>query len=530
MRQTAPMRAPQARRWLDAGSAVVTSGVLRPPGPRAAARIVGGAWRSGLTVATLVAVGAARHPGRTALVDDDGPLTYADLQHRVESLAASLHARVGAPDVVAVRCRNHRDFVVAVCAGARLGAEVVLVGPDTPVQQLAAILRRHRPDVLVLDADDPAADAGDGAGLVGTVHDLRVAGAARAPAHHGPSRITLLTSGTTGVAKGVARTVDPLALLESGATGMGVLRLRAGDVACVPAPFFHALGFALLVSILAVGGTVVTHRRFDAEDTLADIFEHDATVLTGVPVMFQRLLEAREPGVHDTTSVRVALTGASAIRPSTISAFQDAFGPVLVNLYGATETGIVSMATPHDLLEAPSSVGRPGLGISVRILREDRSEAAEGETGTIFVRGGLVFSGYTPDRENQPGAKEVVDGHVSTGDLGHLDAAGRLHVDGRDDEMVVTGGENVFPVEVESVLTEHPEVDEAIVVGVDHDDLGQVLRAYVRAVDGTEPDLEALRTFVRERLERFKVPREIVVVDDFPRGGTGKILRSELGS
>ncbi|MGJ9412278.1 AMP-binding protein [Aeromicrobium sp. CF4.19] len=517
----------QVRRWLDAGAAVATSGLLAPPGPRAAAGIVRGLWRSGPTIATLVAVGAARHPHRAVLHDDDGPLTYRELARLVERQAASWHARTGGVDVVAVRCRNHRDFLVGACAAARLGAELVLVGPETPPEQLAAILRRHRPDVVVHDDGDDAAAQHEG-GLTGTVASFVLADASLAPATHGPSRITLLTSGTTGVAKGVSRKVDLLALVESGATGMGVLRLRAGDVACVPAPFFHALGFALLVSMLAMGGTVVTHRRFDAERTLEDIREHGATVLTGVPVMLQRLLEARQQGVHDTSSVRVALTGASAIRPSTVVAFQEVFGPVLVNLYGATETGIVSMATPADLQAAPASVGRPGIGVSVRILREDRTRAPAGESGAIFVRGGLVFSGYTPDREASPGAKEVVDAHVSTGDLGHLDAAGRLHVDGRDDEMVVTGGENVFPSEVEAVLTEHPTVDEAVVLGIDDEDLGQVLRAYVRTTDGAEPDREALAPFVRERLERFKTPREWVGVEDFPRGGTGKILRRVL--
>jgi acyl-coenzyme A synthetase/AMP-(fatty) acid ligase len=211
-----------------------------------------------------------------------------------------------------------------------------------------------------------------------------------------------------------------------------------------------------------------------------------------------------------------------------VTEFLEAFGPVLINVYGSTETGIVSMATPEDLHDEPSTLGRPGIGISVRILREDRSIADAGERGTIFMRGGLLFEGYTPDGDDTPEAKEVVDGHVNTGDMGHLDAQGRLYVDGRDDDMVVSGGENVFPLEVEQALGEHPSVDEAVVIGVDHEEFGQVLRAYVTVTSAEPPKDTELRDFLRERMERFKVPKEFVVVDDFPRNATGKVVRSKL--
>ena len=204
------------------------------------------------------------------------------------------------------------------------------------------------------------------------------------------------------------------------------------------------------------------------------------------------------------------------------------FGPVLVNVYGSTETGIVSMATPEDLADEPSTLGRPGIGISVRILRDDRSVADTGERGTIFMRGGLLFDGYTEDGDSTPDAKEVVDKHVNTGDMGHLDDQGRLYVDGRDDDMVVSGGENVFPLEVEQALGEHPSVDEAVVMGIEHEEFGQVLRAYVTVTSGEPPKDTELRDFLRERLERFKVPKEFVVLDEFPRNATGKIVKSKL--
>ena len=338
-----------------------------------------------------------------------------------------------------------------------------------------------------------------------------------------------MTSGTTGLAEGVSRGIDPIGVAESVATAMGIMRLRDGDVSVVSPPFFHALGFAMLLSTLSVGGTIVTHRRFDADQVLRDIEARRATVLTGVPLMLQRLLKAKAAQPErDVSSIRVALTGASPIPPSTVTEFLEVFGPVLVNLYGSTETGIVSMATPEDLLDEPTTLGRPGIGISVRILRDDRSIADVGERGTIFMRGGLLFEGYTADGDDTPAAKEVVDGHVNTGDMGHFDEQGRLYVDGRDDDMVVSGGENVFPLEVEQALGEHPSVDEAVVMGVEHEEFGQVLRAYVTVTSDEPPKDTELRDFLRERLERFKVPKEFVVLDDFPRNATGKVARSKL--
>lgn len=529
-------------RWKDAASATARSGLLRPVGPRTGARILSSVWRTGLTPAAAIAIGAARHPQRVAIVDDEGATTYHELDHRVESIAGSLWSRRRGRSTLAVLCRNHRGFIEALSVGTRLGHEVVFLNTEITQAQLGRILERHSPDVLV--HDEEYNDIVDACGYDGrrilawhqtvaddrlTLDSLAVSGPRRAPANHRSSRLTLLTSGTTGLAKGVSRGFSPLGIAGSIATGMGVLRLKDGDVAVVPPPFFHALGFSMLLSTLAVGGTVVSHRRFDPAQTLRDIEHHRATVLTAVPVMLQRLLKVMdERPEHNVSSVRVVLTGASPIAPATVAKCLHTFGPVLANLYGSTETGIVSIATPEDLIDEPSTLGRPGIGISVRILREDRSVAGTGERGTIFMRGGLLFEGYTADGDNTPAAKEVVDGHVNTGDMGHLDDRGRLYVDGRDDDMVVSGGENVFPLEVENVLGQHPLVEEAVVVGIDHEDFGQVLRAYVTVTSDQPPKETELRDFLRDRLERFKVPKEIVVLDDFPRNATGKVVRSRL--
>jgi acyl-CoA synthetase (AMP-forming)/AMP-acid ligase II len=529
-------------RWKDAATATARSGLLRPVGPRSGARIISGLWRTGLTPAATIAIGAARHPDRDAIIDDEGATTYHELDQRIESIAGALWTRRRGRATFAVLCRNHRGFIEAFAVGSRLGHEVVFLNTEITESQLGRILERHAPDVLVHDeeyTDIVNACGFDGRRVLAwhegeaddrlTLDSLAVGGHAKAPANHRTAKLTLLTSGTTGLAKGVSRDIDLMGIVESAATGMGVMQLKDGDVSVVSPPFFHALGFAMLMSTLSVGGTLVTHRRFDPDLVLQDIDAHRATVLTGVPLMLQRLLKAKEEHPErDVSSVRVALTGASPIPPSTVAEFLQAFGPVLVNVYGSTETGIVSMATPEDLIAEPSTLGRPGIGISVRILRDDRSIADPGERGTIFMRGGLLFEGYTDDGDATPEAKEVVDGHVNTGDMGHLDDLGRLYVDGRDDDMVVSGGENVFPLEVEHALGEHPSVGEAVVLGIDHEEFGQVLRAYVTITSDEAPKDTELRDFLRDRLERFKVPKEFVVLDEFPRNATGKVVRSKL--
>jgi acyl-CoA synthetase (AMP-forming)/AMP-acid ligase II len=529
-------------RWKDAATATARSGLLRPVGPRAGARIISGLWRTGLTPAAAIAIGAARHPDRDAIIDDEGATTYHELDQRIESIAGALWTRRRGRATFAVLCRNHRGFIEAFAVGARLGHEIVFLNTEITESQLGRILERHDPDVLVYDeeyADIVNACGYDGRRVLAwhegdaddrlTLDSLAVGGHAKAPANHRSSKITLLTSGTTGLAKGVSRDVDLMGVVESAATGMSIMQLKDGDVSVVSPPFFHALGFAMLMSTLSVSGTVVSHRRFDPDQVVADIEAHRATVLTGVPLMLQRLLKSKQAQPErDISSIRVALTGASPIPPSTVAEFLEAFGPVLVNVYGSTETGIVSMATPEDLLVEPSTLGRPGLGISVLILRDDRSIAAAGERGTIFMRGGMLFDGYTADGDATPEAKEVVDGYVNTGDMGRLDELGRLYVDGRDDDMVVSGGENVFPLEVEHALGEHPSIGEAVVLGIEHEEFGQVLRAYVTVTSDEPPKDTELRDFLRDRLERFKVPKEFVVLDEFPRNATGKIVRSKL--
>ncbi|MEV6059376.1 AMP-binding protein [Nocardia asteroides] len=537
----------RVRQWGSALPAIATSGMLTPVGPRALAALARAFRRFGPTPAMLLAASAIRYPDRTAIIDDTGALTYRQLQDRSEAIAAALFATASVPPrSVGIVCRNHRGFAEAMSAGAQLGAELIFVNTELPPAQLRAILHRHRPDVLIYDDEYSAAvtdagypglrvlawcDPGAEPGEVPTLDDLAAQRHPAPPPVRHAVRLTLLTSGTTGLAKGVPRAVRPTALGLLTVTAMAIVRLRSDDRVLVAPPMFHGFGLLALLGPLALGGTAICRRRFDAQQALRDIAEHRVTVLMAVPVMLQRLLAA--PGLAESRptrkSLRIIVTGAAPITPTTVSAVLDAFGPILVNGYGSTEAGLVTIATAADLVASPDTVGRASLGVSVRVLRADRSAAAVGEPGEIFVRSGLEYTGYTPDGTAAVSAKEIVDGHVSTGDMGHFDSTGRLFVDGRADDMIVSGGENVFPGEVEARLAAHPALADAVVIGVPDTEFGQVLHAFVVvAADAVVPAPAELTAHVRAGLERYKVPKRFVVLDEIPRNAGGKVLRAAL--
>jgi acyl-CoA synthetase (AMP-forming)/AMP-acid ligase II/NAD(P)-dependent dehydrogenase (short-subunit alcohol dehydrogenase family) len=497
------------------------------------------ALRMGLGPAALVTLGAARHPERTAIADDRGEVSYTELDRRGTAIAGGLRREfaVGPGAPLAVMCRNHRGFVEAISAGSLLGADLLLLGTDFPGPQLAKVLERERPAVVVHDEEfEPLfAESGFGGARVAAWHDGSPTGADLDGLAAGPAakltrpaergRLVILTSGTTGVPKSAPRNPELSAALGPVATIFSNIPLRAGEPIFVAPPAFHGFGLAFLSLGLMLGTTVVLRRRFDPEETLAAIERHRASTLVAVPVMLDRILRcpAESRRRYDTSSLRAVVSGASALSASTSAGIGEAFGEVLYNLYGSTETGFAAIAGPADLRAAPGTVGRPPLGTTLKVLDAERREAPPGEVGHVFIGGRLVFDGYSGDEA----PKETVGGLMNTGDLGHLDAEGRLSIDGREDDMIVSGGENVFPQEVSDVLGRHPAVADVAVIGVDDEEFGQRLRAYVVAAD-EEPTEEELRSHVRQHLPRFQVPRDVLFVTEIPRTATGKVRARAL--
>ena len=513
----------------SAARVVLRSGLFAPAGPLTMFRIVREAVRGGANLATVMAIAAARWPDRTAVIDDDGALSYGQLQSRTESLAAALVYRHGiGPGVpVGILCRNGRAFMQAMFAAASVGADVVLLNTEFRTDALATALGAHRIQTVI--CDDEFADrvrAADEAVAVVDLAALEIDEREPRPKAGPRGRIVLLTSGTTGTPKGVPRTPSITPALGVGVVFLDRIGLRAGSRIAVPVPMFHAFGFGMVLLTVILGGTLLTRRRFDAEATLAQASLHRAHVLAAVPVMLARILDlpdevrARNP----VPSLRVVITAGARLDPSLAQRFMDAYGEILYNGYGSSEVAIGSLATPADLRETPETVGRPVAGCPVEILDENDSPVGPHVTGRVFVGGGLTFDGYTGG-----GGKDVVAKMTATGDMGYFDEAGRLFIVGREDDMIVSGGENVYPRAVENALGEHPDVADNAVIGVSDEDFGQRLAAFVVPRPGADIDEAKLREYLKDKVSRFEQPRDITVVAAIPRNPTGKVLRNELG-
>jgi fatty-acyl-CoA synthase len=345
------------------------------------------------------------------------------------------------------------------------------------------------------------------------------------PAPPRPGRIVLLTSGTTGTPKGAPRP-DPRSLTIPGAV-LERMPMRAREATVVAPPLFHGTGLLIALLTISLGSKLVLRKHFDPEQFLDDIELHRATGACVVPVMLQRVLALGDEEIRkrDLSSLRVIFCAGSQLPAEVALKTMDLLGDVIYNLYGSTEVSVVTLATPEDIRAAPTSVGKPALGARVKLLDEKGREVPRGETGRIFVGTPSPFEGYTGGQH-----KEIIDGLMSTGDVGHFDSAGHLFIDGRDDEMIVSGGENVFPREVEELLITHPAVSDVAVIGVEDAEFGQRLKAFVVRADSGPITSDDVREFVKQNLARFKVPREVVFVEELPRNPTGKILKRELAA
>jgi len=316
-----------------------------------------------------------------------------------------------------------------------------------------------------------------------------------------------------------AARLDPAAALFS------KIPFKARETTMIAAPMFHSWGFAHFTLGLALSSTLVLRNKFDPEETLRAVSQQRASALAVVPVMLQRILELpqRTLASYDTSCLRVIAVSGSALPGELATRTMDAFGEVLYNLYGSTEVAWATIATPEDMRTAPGTAGKAPRGTVLKIVDEQGRELPTGETGRIFVGNELLFEGYTGG-----GNKEIVDGLMSTGDVGHLDREGRLFVEGRDDEMIVSGGENVFPAEVEDLLAKHDAVRDVAVIGVDDEKFGQRLKAFVVTRDGQKLSEEGVKKYVKANLAGYKVPREVEFMDELPRNATGKVLKREL--
>jgi fatty-acyl-CoA synthase len=492
-------------------------------------------------VAGAAKIAAERDNRALGLVDERGELTFLQLDERSNALGrAWQQAGLGGDSMIAVLCRDHRGMVDAMLAAAKIGARLLLMNTGFSAPQLVGVAKREGVSAIVYDQEfsgllaDVPSDTGrylawvdDADSLdpgVSKLDDLITSTSDRPlPTPRAAGGLTLLTSGTTGTPKGAARQVrSPLAAAEF----LDRIPLRANECTFLGAPVFHATGLSQFILSMALGSTVVMRRKFDPETALRCIEQYRCTALVVVPTMLQRILDLGKETLdrYDTSSLRVLFTAGSALAPEVGNRAMETFGDVLYNLYGSTEVAVATVATPQDWHKAPGTAGRCPHGCTVRLYDNEGNQVTEPNAqGRVFVSSGLKFGGYTGG-----GNKEILDGMLASGDVGHFDTDGLLFIDGRDDEMIVSGGENVYPVEVESLLLEHSGVSDAAVIGVDDEEFGQRLKAFVVRSSGASVTEDELKSHVKSNLAKYKVPREVSFMDELPRNATGKLLRNKL--
>ncbi|MFI6571460.1 AMP-binding protein [Nocardia fluminea] len=518
-------------------TALLRSGMIRMSTPARLGRSVAAVRRFGM-LGGIVGAAAAQFPDRAALTDELGTLNFQDLDLRSNAVANGWRRRGLRPgDGVGVLVRNHRGFLDAVFAAAKCGARIVLLNTDFAAPQLREVMARECIDLLVhddefshlLDSVEPSrgrwlawtdAHTGDTLEALITHHPT-----SPPPAPGVTPRIILLTSGTTGTPKGAARP-EPRSLAPIGAL-LDRVPFRAGETTTLCPPMFHTLGFAHMMLAVALGSTLVVRRRFDP-DIVVDSLEHTrSTALVVVPIMLARIIEhhTRRDRRPDLSELRIVYVAGSQLGPGLATRARRTLGPVVYNMYGSTEVAYATIATPDDLACHPDCVGKPVRGVQVRILDEGGRQVPAGETGRVFVGNPYQSQGYTGG-----GHKDIVDGLMSSGDIGHFDTAGRLFIDGRDDDMIVSGGENVFPGEVEELLMAHPAIREACCLGVPDDVYGHRLRAFVALTEHAVVTADDIRDHVKVSLARYKVPRDVVFLDALPRNATGKVVKRALAT
>jgi fatty-acyl-CoA synthase len=522
---------------------VIESGAFRLEPPQNYAALAADIVKWG-EFGMLPSLNARRTPHRAALIDDEGELTYKELDEAANAVAHGLLAKgVRGGDGVAILARNHRWFVIANYGCARVGARIILLNSEFSGPQIKEVAEREGAKLIIHDdeytkavsqadpplgklralgtnpdSDEPSESTDE------TLADL-VARNSKSPAPKVTKHasIIILTSGTTGTPKGANRSTPPTLAPIGGI--LSHVPFKAGEVTSLPSPMFHALGYLHATIAMFLGSTLVLRRRFKPALVLQDIEKHKATAMVVVPVMLSRILAALEEMEKkpDLSSLRIVFVSGSALGSDLAERALDDLGPVIYNMYGSTEVSFATIAEPKHLQRNSSTVGPVVKGVKVRIYDENGNVLPQGEVGRIFVGTSFPFEGYTGG-----GSKQIIDGLLSSGDVGYFDEDGLLFVSGRDDEMIVSGGENVFPAEVEDLISGHPDVVEATAIGVEDQEWGHRLRAFVVKKQDASLDEDTVKHYVRDNLARYKVPREVIFLDELPRNPTGKILKREL--
>ncbi len=493
---------------------------------------------------------AQARPQREALVCGHTRLTYSAFDEQINRLVRALGMLgLSSGEAVALMLPNCIAHLVAQETLPRVGALAVQIGCRLKSEEISHILDNSSPQLLIYHHSyehEVRLAVQQGAYLEES--QLLVVGAPEGACVYGQRYETLLsqqspelpitrgagaggviiyTSGTTGKPKGATRSWKDTGII-SVADMMAQTGMRSDDRHLVLCPLYHSAALAFAKMMTSIGAAIVLAEHFDAESTLAQIERERITCAFMVPTMLVRInaLDARTKNKYDTSSLRWIMSGAAPLATATALSFQDHFGPILFNFYGATETGTVTHARPADHSAKPGSVGRPLRGNELRILDEDGEELPAGEVGELYVRNGMLIRGYHKNQDATSASSR--DGFFSVGDLARIDEDGYLYLASRKHDMVISGGVNIYPREIEEVLHSQPDVMEAAVIGIPDPEWGETLCAFVVPRPGSALTEDIIVGHCRVLLAGYKQPRSVVFLDEMPRNATGKVLKNVL--
>lgn len=486
-------------------------------------RLLEALLRTGANPMAMLRVAAKLHPVRTAVIDERERLSYPELWQQAETLAAALYAERGfqKQQKVAIACRNHAAAVKAIFAFSRLGAHLFLINPDMSHDQLRALEESRRFDFYVYD--DPLAaafaDPALGRKSLPAYHPTDVSIDRMATEPGGPrsriprakaGNIVVMTGGTTGKAKAASRKPSIVDFLPPFVALLTQIHLDNYRTVYIATPIYHGFGLAALFMGVMLGGEMYLLGRFEAGRACELIAQHRVEAVTVVPLMLQRMLN-KDPTAL--ASLRCIITGGALLSPALARDSLEKLGPTLFNLYGTSEGGFAIMATPDQLARKPESIGKPVRGVRARIVNEAGRQVRRREVGRLCLR-----SSWTTNKQNW----------IDTGDLAYRDAEGDIFLCGRVDDMIVSGGENVYPIELENVLARHPDIAGVAVVGIPDAEFGQRLKAVVVLKKGSQLDHASLLDWLKPRTSRHQMPKVVEFREELPHTSLGKLDRKAL--
>jgi len=489
-------------------------------------RFAAAVWKYGLNIMALLGFAASTHSKRIALVDEQETLNYSELLSQSDKLAFLLYEQCGIRigQRVGFMCRNHAVFVKSMFAASRLGADIYLLNAEMSASQLEHIIEQHDFHFIVYDREASALiehssyskgkmlSYDDRLPSINGMLDITVV-EKRKLRRTSMGRLVVLTGGTTGRSKAAAHKPSVFNYLNPFIALITRLQLMRYQTAYIATPIYHGYGVAVCLLFIAVGKKMVIRKRFDAENACELIREHQVEIVTVVPLMLHKMLK------HDAVSLRslaCIASGSAELNPKLVEETRSKLGDIVYNLYGTSEAGLNVIATPQDLRAAPTTIGKQIEGVRLKIVDEHQNEVGIGQIGQICIHNKW-------SRKNGAEAS-----WIETGDIGYRDDSGLLYLCGRVDDMVISAGVNVYPIELEQALIRHPQVEDIAVIGVPDEHFGQRLRAYVQLAREAQLSQEELLEWLRPKIARYQMPREIMIVDQLPYTPVGKLDKKQL--